>query len=98
MPPAENWHLDKKVVVSLIIAVISTFGGLVVQTVYLTAWGTQKYDDLNNRVAILEKSDDGQQSHETRLTILEQQFGYIRTDLAEIKNLLRRQIPKEPNQ
>jgi hypothetical protein len=80
------WHLDKKVPIGLILA-------LLVQTVVITSWGTAKFDDINNRVANLEKSDEGQQTHEGRIIKLEEQFSYIRSDLAEIKLLLRRQIP-----
>ena len=88
-PSRDEWHLDKKVPIGLIV-------GLVLQTIVLTAWGTSKFEGLDNRVSNLEKSDDNQQSHENRITILEQQFGYIRADLAEIKTLLRRQIPVDP--
>lgn len=86
-----SWHLDKKVPIGLILA-------LLVQTIVITSWGTAKFDDINNRVSNLEKSDDSQQTHEGRLVVLEQQFSYIRSDLAEIKTLLKRQIPKETNQ
>lgn len=87
MPPSrEDWHLDKRVPISLII-------GFVLQTIVITAWGTTKFDSIDSRVTALEKSDSSQVSHENRITILEQQFSYIRADLAEIKTLLRRQIP-----
>ena len=89
----QQWHLDKRIIVGLISGFLSLALGGIVQTIYLTnmmtAWKTVTDDRLNS----LEKSDDGQQSHEKRLTILEQQFDYIRSDLAEIKTLLRRQIP-----
>lgn len=93
MPPREDWHLDKKVPISLIVSVLSLFMGLVAQTVVITSWFTSKFDYVDSRITALEKSDGGQTSHENRITILEQQFGYIRGDLAEIKVLLRRQIP-----
>lgn len=48
----EDWHLDKKVPIGLII-------GLVVQTIVLTAWGTSKFEDITHRVDALEKSDSG---------------------------------------
>ena len=92
MPPSrDEWHLDKKVPIGLII-------GLIIQTIVLTAWGASKFERLDSRVGNLEKSDTGQQSHENRIVILEQQFGYIRSDLAEIKSLLRRQIPADTPQ
>ena len=82
-----SWHLDKKVPIGLIFA-------LLVQTLVITSWGTAKFENYDNRLSNLEKSDDSQQSHENRLVVLEQQFSYIRSDLAEIKEILRRQIPK----
>lgn len=90
MPPSrEEWHLDKKVPIALI-------AGFVIQTILLTAWGASTFERLDSRIANLEKSDNNQSSHENRITILEQQFGYIRSDLAEIKTLLRRQLPGDP--
>lgn len=92
MPPSrDEWHLDKKVPIGL-------FVGFIVQTIVITAWFTSKFENVDNRISNLEKSDNSQQTHENRITILEQQFSYIRSDLAEIKTLLRRQIPNvEPN-
>lgn len=90
MPPSrDEWHLDKKVPIGLII-------GFVIQTIVLVAWGASSFERLDGRVANLERSDNNQSSHENRITILEQQFGYIRSDLAEIKTLLRRQLPTDP--
>lgn len=83
---AEQWHLDKRVPIALIL-------GLIGQTIVLTSWGTAKFENIDNRISNLEKSDNGQQSHENRITVLEQQFDYIRTDLAEIKALLKRKVP-----
>ena len=89
MSMTENsWHLDKKVPIGLILA-------LLVQTVVITSWGTAKFENISNRVSNLEKTEESQANHESRLTILEQQFGYIRSDLAEIKTLLRRQVPSQ---
>ena len=56
------------------------------------------------RIVALEKSDQQQedaikksgldeQSNDNRVTILEQQLPFIRADLTEIKELLKRQIP-----
>lgn len=87
MASREDWHLDKKVPIGLIIS-------LVVQTVVLATWITTKFDGFDNRIANLEKSDGAQVTHENRITILEQQFSYIRSDLAEIKDILRRSVPK----
>lgn len=84
-----SWHLDKKVPIGLIFA-------LLVQTLVITSWGTAKFESYDNRLTNLEKSDTGQSSHENRITILEQQFGYIRGDLTEIKTLLQRKPPAAP--
>lgn len=85
----DGWHLDKKVPLGIIIA-------LAVQTLVFTYIGTSWKDSVDNRIAVLEKSDGNQQSHENRITVLEQKFDYIRGDLAEIKSLLRRQVPTGP--
>lgn len=87
----ENWHLDKKVPLGLLI-------GFVVQTIVITAIGTSKFEEISHRVEVLEKTDKSTETHENRLVILEQQFGYIRADLAEIKTLLRRRVPGELEQ
>lgn len=89
--PNEQWHLDKKVPISIIIA-------LLVQTVVVIYVGTSWKADTDFRLAALEKSEDSRDSHESRLVIMEQQAAYIRADLAEIKNLLRRQIPEQSPQ
>ena len=88
-----QWHLNKKVIVGLICGLISVAGAGFAQGIYQTYLITSWKTITDDRISALEKSDDSQQSHEKRLTILEQQFDYIRADLAEIKTLLRRQIP-----
>lgn len=84
-----SWHLDKKVPISIIIMFI-------VQTVTLVYVGTSWKTDIDSRIKQLEKSEDKSSSYENRIVILEQQFGFIRSDLAEIKELLRREIPRQP--
>lgn len=87
MPPApEEWHLDKKVPISIIAA-------LFIQTVVFVYIGSTWKADTDARLMALEKSENSRESHENRIVILEQQWGYIRADLAEIKSLLRRQNP-----
>ena len=89
MPPArEDWHLDKRVPISIIIA-------LFVQTIVFVYVGTTWKADVDGRIIALEKSEGSRDSHENRITILEQQFGFIRADLQEIKTLLRRQVPND---
>ena len=87
----EEWHLDKKVPIGIIVA-------LVAQTLFFTITGTAWKVDVDSRLSALERTETSQANHENRITILEQQFGYIRADLAEIKALLRREIPKEAQQ
>lgn len=90
-PPQEQWHLDKKVPISIIVA-------LFIQTVVFVYVGTTWKADTDSRIAALEKSESSRDNHESRLVILEQGIVYIRGDLAEIKGLLRRQIPEQPAQ
>lgn len=90
-PPQEQWHLDKKVPISIIVA-------LFIQTIVFVYVGTTWKADTDFRLAALEKSDGNRAGQENRIIILEQQFNYIRGDLAEIKSLLRRQIPEQPAQ
>jgi len=85
----EDWHLDKKVPISIIVM-------FVIQTLTLVYVGTTWKTNIDNRIEQLEKSGDKTTSYESRILILEQQFGYIRSDLAEIKTLLRRQVPAQP--
>jgi hypothetical protein len=80
----ENWHLDKKVPLGII-------GAIIVQTVVMVYVGTSWKDSVDNRISALEKSDSGQETHENRIVVLEQKFGYIQTSLDEIKELLKRQ-------
>jgi 5-bromo-4-chloroindolyl phosphate hydrolysis protein len=94
----DDWHLDKKTVVSIVIFCIGLFFAGVGQTIYITSFITTTADKFDSRISALEKSDSGQESHENRIVILEQQFNYIRADLAEIKDLLRRQLPVTPQQ
>lgn len=82
----QYWHLDRRVPISIIFA-------LFVQTVTFVYVGTTWKADVDSRINALEKSEDSRGSHENRIIVLEQQFGYIRSDLAEIKSLLRRNVP-----
>lgn len=91
----DDWHLDKKVPISIFGMLVSLFVGFVVQTAYLTNVITEWKTVTDNRLSALEKSDKAVETHENRLVILEQQFSYIRADLAEIKTLLRRRVPGE---
>ena len=82
------WHLDKKVPLGLILA-------LLVQTIVITSWGSAKFENYEGRITNLEESDDAQQAYERRITVLEEKFNYIRDDLTEIKELLQRGMPEK---
>ena len=77
----DNWHLDKRVNLSVIIVLIlQTLAWVII----FTAWKT----DTDNRLASLEKSTIARESHENRLVILEQKFGFIQETLARIEGKL----------
>ncbi len=78
----DQWHLDKRVPIGFFIA-------LFLQTVTLVGVGASWKADTDNRLLQLEKEDGSRSSHETRLIILEQSMNYIRSELAEIKSLLK---------
>lgn len=78
----EEWHLDKKVPIGII-------GALIVQTMIFVYIGTAWKVDIEGRVIALERSDTIQSTHETRITVIEQGIVRIREDLAEIKALIR---------
>jgi hypothetical protein len=82
----EDWHLDKKVPISIIVMFF-------IQTITLVYVGTSWKTDIDSRINQLERSEVKTTSYENRITVTEQQLGYIRNDLAEIKALLRRQVP-----
>jgi hypothetical protein len=79
-----SWHLDKKVPIGLILALLA-------QTIVITSWGTSKFENIDNRISNLEKSDGSQANHENRLVVLEQKFNYIQISLDEIKDILKRE-------
>jgi Tfp pilus assembly protein PilO len=74
-----QWHLDKRVPIALIFA-------LVVQTGVVFSWKT----NVENRLTHLEEVDKVRSTHEARIIILEQSISYIRSDLTEIKLMLKR--------
>lgn len=75
-----QWHLDKRVPIALIFA-------LIVQTGAIFSWIT----NVEKRLEHLEDVDKARLTHESRIIVLEQGFGYIRNDLAEIKALLKQE-------
>lgn len=80
----EEWHLDKKVPISIIIAIVC-------QTLIFVYVGTAWKADVENRLTSLEKSQISAANYGDRILILEQGVLRIREDLAEIKELIRSQ-------
>jgi hypothetical protein len=92
MAPREEWHLDKRVPISIIAA-------LVAQTLFFTYIGTEWKTVTDNRINSLEKYQAATENQKDRILVLEQNIMRVREDLAEIKDLLRAQktgIPLRP--
>ncbi len=75
------WHLDKKVPIGIIVA-------LLVQTIVLVYVGTTWKVDVESRLGALEKSDTRRESQEARIIIVEQQLSYIRESLRRIEGAI----------
>ena len=84
MAESNEWHLDKKVPITIIIM-------FAIQTLTLVYVGTAWKTDIDARIKALEKSEDKSSSYESRIIILEQGLLSIRDDLSEIKTILRGQ-------
>ena len=80
MPPndADSWHLDKKVPIGIILA-------LVCQTIVLVYVGTTWKVDVESRLTVLEKSADRDAPQEARIIVVEQEMKYIRESLRRIE-------------
>lgn len=75
---AEEWHLDKKVPVTIIVAlVLQTLGFIYVGT----AWKTEVDFRVNN----LERLNEDRKSQEGRIIAVEQQLNYITDSLKRIE-------------
>ena len=84
MAPREDWHLDKRVPIGIIIAILS-------QTLFFTYIGTQWKTVTDNRINSLEKYQAATENQKDRILVLEQSIMRVREDLAEIKDMLRSQ-------
>ena len=81
----EEWHLDKKVPVTIIVAlVLQTLGFIYVGT----AWKTEVDFRVNN----LERLNDDRKSQEGRIIAVEQQLNYITDSLKRIEAKLESSI------
>lgn len=76
-----EWHLDKRVPISMI-------GAFVLQTITLVYVGTTWKSDVDHRLSSLEQSADRNFPQEGRLTILEQKFTFIQDSLHRIEEKL----------
>lgn len=81
MNAEDQWHLDRRVPISIIAAIV-------VQTVSFVYLGTSWKSGIDYRVGSLERTDLSRLSHEMRLTILEQKFDFIKQSLERIETNL----------
>lgn len=77
-----RWHVDRAIPIGFILALMG-------QTLFFTYIGSTWKSETDSRLLSLEKYQSATSNQETRIVVLEQQFGYIREDLAEIKDLIR---------
>jgi hypothetical protein len=82
----EAWHLDKKVPLGIIFAII-------MQTVTLVVIGTVWKTQTDSRLEALEKTDLGRSGLNDRVIILEQKFNYIQESLGRIEEKIERITP-----
>jgi Tfp pilus assembly protein PilO len=84
--PQENWHLDKKVPIALIVALILQFGAW--------AWWTSK---LDSRLTNIEEAQQHQKTHSERLVRLESSKEEVSRRLDKIEGKLDILIDKLSN-
>jgi hypothetical protein len=77
----EHWHLDRKVPISIIIA-------LLLQTMTFIYVGTSWKTEVDFRVSSLEKLNEDRKSQEGRIIVMEQQLRYITDSLGRIERKL----------
>jgi hypothetical protein len=80
--PDSHWHLDKKVPLALIIA-------LMLQTASFAWWAS----DINGRVNNLERRAEATAPQADRLTRVEVKIESVQEGITEIKRLIRRETP-----
>jgi len=78
MAEDEDWHLDKKVPISIIIA-------LVLQTFGFVAIGSAWKAEVESRLAVVEKQVDERKNQGDRLIVLEEQLRFIKESLTRIE-------------
>lgn len=83
----ESWHLDKRVPLAFIAA-------LIVQTVGLISVATAWKADVDSRLNILERAMDERKGQGDRLIVVEQQLRYIKESVDRIETTLGAKTPK----
>lgn len=69
-PSLEHWHLDKKVPITIIIA-------LFFQTITFIYIATTWKTEIDYRIGSLEKSAEERKNQESRIVAVEQKIGFI---------------------
>lgn len=77
----EQWHLDKKVPLAIIVAIV-------VQTLTFVAVGASWQANVENRLGALEKQSDERKGQGDRLIVVEEQLRYIKESLSRIETKL----------
>lgn len=78
MDEESQWHLDKRVPITLIAA-------FVIQTITLVYVGTTWKSDVDHRLDSLEKSDEARRPQENRIIVVEQQLKFIADSVGRIE-------------
>jgi len=81
MATVEHWHLDKKVPITIIVA-------LMIQTMTFIYVGTSWKTEVDFRVANLERLNEDRKSQEGRIIVMEQQLRFITDSLGRIERRL----------
>lgn len=78
----EAWHLDKKVPIAMIMAILFQTGGMI-------WWGAT----TSERVSNLERKADGVAPQAERLARVETKLETVQDGISEIKSILRKEPP-----
>jgi CHASE1-domain containing sensor protein len=76
-----KWHMDKRVPIGIILAILF-------QTLGLVWYLAKTTTDVNNRLDNLEENKRAVASQESRIIVLEQNFSFIKTTLDRIERKL----------
>lgn len=76
----EQWHLDRRVPLALILTIV-------IQTVGIVWWASS----LTERVSVLEKRQDATAPQADRITRLEVNIEVVKDGIVEIKRLIRKE-------